>query len=419
MRFGSVLLTSVLLAKSGLSTVDIGSYELLLYVGSIVAFFWVNGLLQGMTPLYERLGQDERKAFIFNVFLIFCSLSILLFAVLFLGEQWISPVLTGQAVLPCYQLFCCYLLLHLPTFPVEYIYLLHERPRHIVVWGAVSFGLSIVALFVPVALGYGLCGGLAALVGWSALRWLWTARLALRYGRRGLRIDLWTRYFRFSWPLILNVLVGNFVLLFDHWLVGWYYRDEAVFAIFRYGSRELPLATALATALGMAMIPRLTATPAIGLAILKSETRRLMHGLFPVTIGLLFLSDWLFPRVFNADFAASAPLFNIYLLLTASRVLLPNAIVLARGQPGVIFRIGLAELAVKIGLGFLLITWFGLTGLAWSAVLAFWVEKLGLIWYLEKKANVRTSDWLDLRWYGAYVLALAAAWSFTWWLGPH
>ena len=418
MRFGSVLLTSVLLAKSGLSTADIGSYELLLYLGSIVAFFWVNGLLQGIPPLYERLEKQERQAFIFNVFLVFCSLSIGVFAVLFWGERWITPLLTGQTALPGYQLFCCYLLLHLPTFPVEYIYLLHERPRHIVVWGAVSFGLSVVALFVPIALGYGLCGGLAALVGWSALRWLWTARLALRYGHRGLRIDLWKRYFRFSWPLILNVLVGNFVLLFDNWLVGWYYRDEAVFAIFRYGSRELPLATALATALGMAMIPRLTAAPAAGLAELKGKTRRLMHLLFPVTIGLMFASGWLFPRVFNAGFAASVPLFNIYLLLTASRVLLPNAIVLAQGQPGVIFRIGLAELAVKIGLGFLLIAWFGLVGLAWSAVLAFWVEKLGLIWYLEKKAQVRTSDWLDLRWYGGYVLALAATWSITWSLGP-
>ncbi len=316
-----------------------------------------------------------------------------------------------------YGLFCLYLLFQLPTFPVEYMYLLHERPRHIVGWGALSFGLYVVALFVPVQLGYGLYGGFLALVGLSILKWLWTARVALHYGLPRLRPDLWRQYFTFSWPLILNVLVGNFVLLFDNWLVSWYYRDEALFAIFRYGSRELPLATALATALGMAMIPRLTAAPAEGLAELKRKSLRLMHWLFPVTIVLLFVSKPLFPLLFNPDFAASAALFNIYLLLTASRVLLPNAIVLAQGQPGVIFRVGLAELAVKIGLGFWLIAWFGLPGVAWSVVLAFWVEKLGLIWFLEKKCGVRTSDWLDGRWYGGYLLLLMLAWGISWGIG--
>ena len=417
MRFGSVLLASVLLAKSSLSTAEIGSYELLLYLGSIVAFFWVNGLLQGMAPVFARLGDQDRKGFIFNVFLVFCSISAALFILLFFGEKWIAPLLTGQADVPGYRLFCLYLLFQLPTFPVEYIYLLQERPRHIVGWGALSFGLYIIALFVPVQLGYGLRGGLMALAVLSVLKWLWAAGVALHYGLPGLRTDLWRRYFQFSWPLILNVLVGNFILLFDNWLVGWYYQDEALFAIFRYGSRELPLATALATALGMAMLPRLTAAPAEGLAELKSKSLRLMHLLFPVTIGLLFVSRPLFPVLFNAGFAASAALFNIYLLLTASRVLLPNAIVLAQGQPGVIFRIGLVELAVKIGLGWWLITWFGLPGVAWSAVLAFWVEKLGLIWFLEKKCGIATSSWLDTRWYGGYVLALAAAWAISWGIG--
>lgn len=414
MRFGSMLLTSVLLAKSGLSIADIGSYELLLYLGSIVAFFWVNGLLQGMSPMFTRLEGNERKAFIFNVFLIFCGISAALFVLLFLGEHWISPLLAGQGSVPGYRWFCIYLLFNLPTFPVESIYLLQERPRQIIAWGAASFGLYVVALSVPILLGYGLCGGLAALAVWSMLRWLWTAQLALRYGLPGLRTDLWKRYFQFSWPLMLNVLVGNFILLFDNWLVGWYYRDEAVFAIFRYGSRELPLATALATALGTAIVPRLAGAPTAGLAELKSKTRRLMHWLFPVTIVLVFVSRPLFPWVFNPSFTTSASLFNIYLLITASRVLLPNAIVLAQGQPGIILRVGIAELAVKIGLGFLLITWFGLPGLAWSAVLAFWVEKIGLIWFLEKKTGIRTAQWLDIRWYAGYVLALAAAWTINW-----
>lgn len=409
MRVGSVIVTSILLAKSGLSTAEIGTYEMLLYIGTTLTFFWVNGLLQGMPPVYARLNSHDRKAFIFNNFLVFCATAAGMYLALFLGEQWLTPALTGQAQVPYFHLFCVYLLLNLPTFPVEYYYLLHEKPRHIVGWGGVVFGLHIAALYLPVWMGFGLRGGFFTLIVLSGLKLAWAAGLVLRTGKPEFRIDLIRSYLRFSTPLTLNVLVGNFIVVFDSWLVGWYYRDEAVFAIFRYGSREFPLATALATGLGMALIPRLSEDLPAGMAEMKTKVRRLMHLLFPLTIFLLFVSGPLFPRVFNPDFAGSAPLFNVYLLITVSRVLLPNAIVLSRGAPRVIFGVGLIELAVKVVLGFLFIHWWGLMGVAWSVVVAFGFEKLALMWFLEKKLGVRTGDWLDWRWYLVYVLALVAA----------
>lgn len=409
MRLGAVVLTSILLAKSGLDMAGIGSYEMLLYMGSTLTFFWVNGLLMGMPAVYAGLGDTDRKAFVFNNFLVFCAISAGLFLLLFLGESAVTPLLTGQVEVPHFRLFCLYLLFNLPSFPVEYYYLLKEKPLHIIGWGAATFGLHVVALYVPVITGYGLQGGFTALAVLSVVKFLWTAGLVVRYGKIRLRTDLIRKYLVFSAPLTLNVLVGNFVILFDAWLVGWYFRDEVTFAIFRYGSREFPLATALATALGTAMIPLLTTDLKTGLAELKKRSGRLMHLLFPLTIVLLFLTAPLFPLVFNPDFAASAAVFNVYLLITASRVLLPNAIILAQGVPKVIFWVGMVELIVKVALGFLFVHWWGLQGVAWSAVLAFWIEKIGLMWYLEKKCGIRTGDWLDGRRYLAYVAALMAA----------
>jgi O-antigen/teichoic acid export membrane protein len=409
MRLGAVVLTSILLAKSGLGTAEIGTYEMLLYIGTTLSFFWVNGLLMAMPPVYSSLAAEDRKAFFFNVFLVFSGISAGLFLLLLAGENVLTPLLTGKETVPHFALFCVYLLFNLPAFPVEYFYLLREKPANIVIWGAVTFSLHIAALYVPVRAGYGLQGGLEALIALSIGKFAWTALIVARSGVLKWRPDLIRAYLRFSAPLTLNVLLGNFILMFDAWLVGWHYGDEATFAIFRYGSREFPLATALATALGTALVPILTEKPAGGLLALKEKSLRLMHLLFPLTIVLLFLTGPLFPLVFNPDFAASAPLFNIYLLMTASRVLLPNAILLARGVPEVIFRVGLAELAVKIALGFLFIRYWGLAGVAWSAILAFWVEKAGLIWHLESRCGVRTGDWLSLRWYFFYTAALLAA----------
>ena len=409
MRLGAVVLTSILLAKSGLGTAEIGAYEMLLYIGTTLSFFWVNGLLMAMPTVHSNLGQEDRKAFFFNVFLVFTGISAGLFLLLLAGENAITPLLTGKALVPHFGLFCVYLLFNLPSYPVEYFYLLQEKPANIVAWGAVTFSLHVAALFIPVWAGYGLQGGFEMLVVLSVGKFIWTAVLVARSGVLQWRPDLLRDYLRFSAPLTLNVLLGNFILMFDAWLVGWHYGDEAIFAIFRYGSREFPLATALATALGTALIPLLTEKPEEGLYALKDKSLRLMHLLFPLTIVLLFLTRPLFPLVFNPDFAASAPLFNIYLLMTASRVLLPNAVVLARGAPNVIFRVGLIELAVKVTLGFLFIRYWGLPGVAWSAVLAFWVEKAGLIWYLESRCGVPTHEWLSLRWYFLYTTALLAA----------
>jgi O-antigen/teichoic acid export membrane protein len=409
LRVGAAVLVSIVLAKSGLDTADIGAWEMLLYLSTTLTFFWVNGLLQGIAPTYARLGDDARKVFIFNSFIVFCGLSAILFSGLIFGEKWLVPVLTGQARVPHFGLFCGYLLLHLPSFPVEYFYLLRGRPWHIVAWGVAIFGLHVAALFVPLQLGWGLGSSIATLCVLAALKFVWTLGLVRRWGRWRFDAPLLHAYLRFCGPLMLSTLVSNFMLLFDNWLVNWHFRDAAIFAVYRYGSREFPLATALTSALGTALIPTLaTALPA-GLEALKTKSRRLMHLLFPLTIALLFASKTLFPLVFNADFEASAGLFNIYLLTLASRVLLPASVLLAQGDSRSIFRVSLLEMAVKTALGFLFIQQWGLPGLAWSVVLAFWVEKIGLIFILEKKHQVRTSDWLDLRCYAGYVAALAVA----------
>ena len=104
---------------------------MLLYIGTVLSFFWVHGLLQAMSPVYGRLEGSERNVFVFNVFVVFCALSLGLFLLLATGERWVAPLLTGQSQVPHFFLFSCYLLFHLPAFPVEYFYLLEKKPRHI------------------------------------------------------------------------------------------------------------------------------------------------------------------------------------------------------------------------------------------------------------------------------------------------
>jgi O-antigen/teichoic acid export membrane protein len=402
LRQGTLILISILLAKSTLQTTEIGVYEVLLYLGTVLTFFWINGLLQAMTPVYSKLKETEKPTFVFNQFLVFCGLSLGLFLVLILGEKWVVPILTGLPEIPYFWPFCGFLLFNIPTFSVEYLYLLQNKPRQIIVWGIVISALQIIAIALPLGLGFGLKEAIFGLFFSAILKFIWTLFLILKHGKWTINKTLLQRYLRFAAPLMVSVLAGNFILLFDNWLVGWWYKNEAIFAVYRFGAREFPLVSAMATALGVSLIPALAKQINQGMSDQKAMTRKLFHLLFPITIALLFLSKTLFPLVFNPQFTESSGIFNIYLLLIVSRVLLPNSILLAEGEPNVIFKVGLLELGLKIILGFVFIHYWGLIGVAWSTVLSFWFEKVALIWYLEQKKGISTSNWLDIKIYLGY-----------------
>lgn len=409
MRMGVVVAVSVLLAKTELSTVEIGQYEMLLYWGTTLTFFWVSGLSQAMPPVQHQW----RDAGFFRVaFLLFQALALLIVVLAWAVDDWLVPALTGVDEVPFIRLYGLFLALNIPTIVLEQFYLIQGRARSLLFWGFLTHSAYLLALITPVWMGYGLYGGISGLVVLAMLKWAWTLyTLRLDAGiRHGWQLAI--AYLSYAKPLVANVLVGSLVLLFDSWLVGFVYQSEAVFAVYRYGSRELPLATALVSGLSMAMLPLLSTRQPDAEAVLRRQTARLMHLLFPLTIVLLFLTDLLFPLVFNDDLAPASPLFKIYLLLTATRVLMPNVVALAYGYSRVLLWAGLTELAVKMALGWAFIHLWGLPGLALSVLIAYAVEKLFIMAHLER-SGIRTTAWLDLRTYLVYVAALYVAYAFS------
>lgn len=409
MRQLAAIAISIGLAKSSLGLGQIGSWEQLLFIGTTCTFFWVNGLLHAMLPIYPNLPESGRKSLIFNTFAVFNALAAILFFFLFFVKKWLVPALTGQPDLPDFDLFIVWLCLGLPSFPVEHFFLLKEKGRAIFWWGVAGFGGQVLCAVVPIWLGFGIKGALVSLIVLTAVRWLFSAWLTFRWGKNKLDKPLIVNYLRLAGPLMANQIAGSFILLFDAWLVGWYFKNEALFAIFRYGAREFPLALALSTGLATAMVPRIAADFSGGLDELKTRNRRLMHLVFPAVIGLLLVSKWLFPLVFNPNFAASVPVFNLFLLISASRLVQTYPAMLALGETKAVFWITILEILVKIALGFWLIKIGGLPGLALANVLAFWVEKLGQMFFLWKKHGLSPRELMDWPLFFGYSVAMLAA----------
>ncbi len=408
LRFGAVILTNILLAKSVLSLEEIGSYETLIFLGTGISFFWVSGLLKGMLTTYPDLNEAERRSFFFNVFLVFVAMSLLVTSIFFLFKNAIITGLTNYETLPHYELLCLYVLLNTPTFLVEYIYLLTEQPRKIVAFGLYAFGLYVLAVVVPVLLGFGVAGALWGLIILAFTKLVWTLILLLRYATFQLRFDLLRPYLWLSFPLILNILVAGGAEYIDGVIIHRFF-DSGTFAVFRYGARELPLALALTTAFSSALIPRIAADLQTGLQEIKEKSQGFMRWLFLISIVLMFAAPILFPIVFNPNFKDSALIFNIYLLLLCSRVLFPQTILIGQKKTGFILWVALIELVINVGLSLILVQTMGLTGVAWATVIAFACEKIMMISYNHFKLNIPLSAYLNIKIYLLYCLLLVGS----------
>lgn len=404
MRVATAWGIGIVLAKSGLNTEQIGQFEYLLFLSTVMTFFWVNGLLQSMPAFAARA--DKSDQFFPTVFWIFTGLAFLVIGIMALTQSWSLPLLTGHSTIDYFSIFAVYLAFSLPAFPVELFYLIRAQPISLVFWGIISFVLHFALLFYPIYVYGDVKTGIMGITILAALRFFWAFWISHRGIKPVFDRTLAREFLVFSFPIMATSLLGNLVLMFDQWLVGWYYKDASIFAIYRYGARELPWALALATALGMAMTTEMSRNLPQGLALLKTKSTRLMHWVFPVAIVGIICTKPLFPILFNPDFSASAPLFTVYLLLSCSRVLLPNSIALAVGETHMLFQVGLAELVLKILLGLVFIHFFGLMGLVVSALICYFFEKIALAFLLWKRHKIAPSDWIELKIYGIYLVIL-------------
>ena len=113
------ILTSILLAKSGLATGDIGLYETLFFIATTVSYFWLNGFMQGFLVFVPSVALRDRSAAFFNIVLLFNVLSVFIFVCLFFFPSRVAFVFTGGSGLSYLDLFSIYLLFGLPPFVLE------------------------------------------------------------------------------------------------------------------------------------------------------------------------------------------------------------------------------------------------------------------------------------------------------------
>lgn len=399
LRFATLFLIGIVFVRI-YSTQQIGYYETLIFIAGALSFFWLRGVLQSFLSLVKS--NDNKSIAYFNGFIILVLFSVLSVLFLVLFKNLLSSLLNDNQPVVYFKWLLLYILFGSPANFVEYIYLGLNKPKSIIVYGIVSQALQFLMIIVPAVLGYSLEVSIIGLVLVNVLRFIWVLLVLYKNTICSLNIAFIKQHLTLAYPLILSALLSGSAQYIDGFIVTHFY-DSTMFAIFRYGARELPIALILANAFSNAMIPefsKLSLNDAI--AKLKRNAIRLMHLLFPLTIILLVSSNWLFPKMFSGEFELSAKVFNIYLMLIVFRLLFPQTILIGLRKTSAFLWIAAVEIIVNVSLSLVFIQMFGVIGVAYATIVAFSADKLLMIFLVRKWFSIKLSSYQPIALWAFY-----------------
>lgn len=416
LRFVIFFVISVVFTKSQLTAAEIGSWEMFMFIASLMSFFWVTGLIQSLLPLYNRnrtfrrLGENESRKSpeFFNAFVLLSIFSILFFITGHILKNHFSVYgISGND--PYLNLLLLYLLLSSPVCLIEYIYLLRGKAYRIFQYGTYTFIPQLLLVIGPVLAGMDLIWAFRGLIFISLVRWIWLIALLVRYSKWKISGSFIREHLKLGLPLIITSLISGSAQYIDGIIVSSHFDDPRMFAIFRYGAKEFPLVLLMANGLSNAMLPAFSTRAAMkeSLATIRRKSENLMHYLFPASIFFLITARWFYPRLFTPEFVRSADIFMIYILLVIPRLIFPQTIIIGRKRTHVTLFAAILEISLNIPLSLWLVQFYGAVGVALATFIVYFLEKIFLVGYLWVRMKIKPNEYIPLVTYAIYTVILS------------
>jgi O-antigen/teichoic acid export membrane protein len=410
----SVLFYAFLLPFLNYSNDEIGSFELLQILAYSFSFFWISGLIQGLMHVYPSLPKQSKQKILAAAFLLFCVVSTFFVVLIGLGIYLNIPIFQSFKAIPFVWIFLLYFLINTPAQLLEYALFLEEKFQWLKISCLVSFPLQILLFSVPLLWFDNISLGITGLTLWAFFRFLvlifYSFSFPFHFDKK-----LLYPMISYSKPLIFSALVGGLASVINASLVQYYYHgSSAIFAIYRYGARELPFVNGLFEGLGLGIIPSLIKDIEDGLFKLRKNTLHLLHLVFPISILLMFFVHSWFPMLFSNQFMDSIPIFKIFLFLVICRTIPTNSVINALGHSRILAVISLLELVIHLIASYMGLHWFGLIGIAYATFLAYSFEKLAGLYYLWRKKGIILTQLIPFYWWLFYSILLIVSYFINW-----
>ncbi|MBK6365141.1 MAG: polysaccharide biosynthesis C-terminal domain-containing protein [Saprospiraceae bacterium] len=410
-RYVQNILLSIALVKSTISLGQIGQFEILVFMAAVLSQFWISGIKDIVVTSWNQGYKDDRSEMLHHgfrslfLFGLFFSVFLVLFYPVFI-QTGSSDIVTGLIPYVCIYFF----LNAFSSFP-ETVLLLREKTNKLFYYTILTSLLFILFLFLFFIKFTNIQFVFEILIGISLIKTIYLLRLISPWHSVSLIKTL--SFIKVGIPFFLIAFIGYGMDFIDGFLVVHYF-DTEKFPVFKYGARELPFSSLLMNALSVALIPKMVDIEQLGL--LKSKADRHMHFLFPLTILLIWISPTVFVWVYNKTFEESALIFNVYLLILGSRILLPHSILMAYGKQNKILWSGVGELLVNIVFSLWWYNYWGIYGLVFATVFAYYIQKVLMLYWLKKECNITIGQLITVRWWILYqVLAFISVYLVFLW----
>lgn len=414
LRFGGLFITSVLVARLLTDKSEVALFETLLLIGSSTTFFWVSGIINPFIPLYTHQMEDKRKGYFTSAAVLMICFSIL---TTFLAFVWLFIHPPKELIL--YYIFLVGNLLAAPAFLNEYFLLLLNKPKTILIYGIVGFLLQFYAIALPLFLFSRIEVALVHLLILNIGKFIFLLFLIMKYDNFFIDFSIIRILLKKCIPSILTLLIGGSMAFTDSYFIRYYFNDND-FAIFRYGARELPFVLLLANAFSNVMSGEVALANREGtltdtFSKIKTESAKLMHYLFPLTIVLLFSSAWLYKTVYTEAYMDAFYIFNIYLLLILSRLVFPQTILLGLQKNVTLLKLSVVEWTLNLTFNFTLLYFWGMYGVALATVLSFMSEKILQSLVLAQQ-GIKPSKYIPMKTWLIYSIITVCSFAAVWWM---
>ena len=291
---------------------------------------------------------------------------------------WLNAELAGH-VLPL-GLFLTFML----TGTVLEIVMV-SRKRHMA--AAVTYALSDIlrtTLFIAPALLFASLS--AVFIGAAVFAGLRLAAAVIALWRecgREFRFDpaLWRRQLAYALPFALAVGIEVVLINYHQYVVAARF-DSATFAIYAVGCLQIPLYDLIVTSTVNVLMVRMADAPRgrAALALWHDTVCRIAFLIFPLAVLLVAGAHDLIVGLFTATYAASVPIFIVWVLTMLPAVMAVDAVLRVYAQTRFLLVMNLVRFVCVAGLigGFLAA--FGLTGAVLVTLIALTVTKgLGVV----------------------------------------
>ena len=321
-------------------------------------------------PDEERYAITRRALNVMLGIAVVCSVALIATG-LFAGAE-------GDGVLGHMWAVALYPLGDIPSRLLPNLLILEKRAKAAAVAGAVRAITLLVAVLVPLALGYSIQTAFFSLsiVGLLLGAGTWWVVHHVYRGIAATTSPISTRkMISFALPLGAQEIVANLNNHVDKYLILFFF-SEAVYAEYQAGSWQVPLIPSLAYAIGVAYAPLFAVLYKEGKKVAAIETwRRQALGsmLIVVPLAAIFVvsAEEIIALLFPAGYAPAANVLRIYSILSMGRITAFGTIIVAAGRPNLVLRASVVSFLANVVISTPLVMTVGFLGPALGTLIAF------------------------------------------------